>query len=589
MRVLLKSLPWILVVVLAFYIYVVALYFLYSNQQRVSKYADDGDHPVHDHMVLEPMTVELSGALNTWDKVMRFRRRRFEKAQKRSPDIKGPGEDGEAVYLSAEEEEESSRLFSKETFNVVASNKIAMDRRIRDLRPPACKNIVFPEKLPNASVVIVFCNEAPSALLRTAHSVINRSPPHLLHEVVLLDDSSDRPELGQDLEKYIKATWPDNIVKLVRATQRLGLIRARLAGADAATGEVLVFLDAHCEANDNWLEYILARIGEDRTRVICPMIDAISDKTMEYSNSGGLAVGGFTWSLHFTWRSLSEREQKARTSEADPAKSPTMAGGLFAVERKYFYDIGSYDPGMDVWGGENLEISFRTWMCGGSMEFLPCSRVGHIFRGAHPYTFPQKDTHGLNSKRLAEVWMDEYKRLYYLSRKDLIDKDAGDISERVELRKRLNCKSFKWFLENVYPEKFIPDENVEAYGMVRNPASNLCLDTLGKDEKSQFNVGLFFCQNGASASEVFSLSKHGELRREEMCMDSQGHEGQVVIMYNCHGLKGNQEWKHNRDTKTLIHSSGLCLDRAEIKSSGYVIVNPCTGSDSQKWEFENYL
>lgn len=59
-------------------------------------------------------------------------------------------------------------------------------------------------------------------------------------------------ELGKDLEKYIKATWPDNIVKLVRATQRLGLIRARLAGADAATGEVLVFLDAHCEANDNW-------------------------------------------------------------------------------------------------------------------------------------------------------------------------------------------------------------------------------------------------------------------------------------------------------------------------------------------------
>lgn len=82
-----------------------------------------------------------------------------------------------------------------------------------------------------------------------------------------------------------------------------------------------------------------------------------------------MQVGGFTWNGHFDWINVPAREkerlEKKCGDKADicPTYSPTMAGGLFAIARDYFWDIGSYDEQMDGWGGENLEMSFRIWQC----------------------------------------------------------------------------------------------------------------------------------------------------------------------------------------------------------------------------------
>jgi polypeptide N-acetylgalactosaminyltransferase len=445
-----------------------------------------------------------------------------------------------------QEQNEEKEGYKLNGFNQFISDRLPLDREIPDTREPRCLDKSYSTNLPTTSVIIIFFNEAYSALLRTVVSVLNRTPSHLLQEIILVDDHSDHSDLQRKLEKFIEK---ESKIKLIRHSKREGLIRARMTGATSAKGQVLTFLDSHCEVNIGWVEPLLDRIKANVSNVVCPVIDVISLDTLEYSLIRGPPTvrGGFNWNLQFKWKKIPDYEQKRRGyDETREVRSPTMAGGLFAIDREYFYHIGAYDAGMDVWGGENLELSFRVWMCGGMLELVPCSRVGHIFRKSQPYSFPGGADMVLvkNNMRLAEVWMDDYKELYYNKRLGIRHRSYGDISDRIALRKSLNCKTFKWYLENVYPELSLPNENLYYGGPVRNPQSNLCLDSMGKRDGGE--VGLYVC-HGQSGNQDFGLTMLGELQFEEdLCLDvSRRSKGSNINILHCHGLGGNQEWSYD--------------------------------------------
>uniref|UniRef100_A0A6I8NNL0 Polypeptide N-acetylgalactosaminyltransferase n=1 Tax=Ornithorhynchus anatinus TaxID=9258 RepID=A0A6I8NNL0_ORNAN len=447
----------------------------------------------------------------------------------------GPGEEAKPYVLGPEYKDSIQASIKEFGFNMVASDMISLDRSINDLRQEECKYWHYDENLLTSSVVIVFHNEGWSTLMRTVHSVIKRTPRRYLAEIVLIDDFSNKAHLKDRLDDYIKQ-W-NGLVKVFRNERREGLIQARSIGAQKAKlGQVLIYLDAHCEVAVNWYAPLVAPISKDR--------------------------------------------------------SPAMAGGLFAIERDFFFELGLYDPGLQIWGGENFEISYKIWQCGGKLLFVPCSRVGHIYRlhgwqGNPPPVYVGSSPTLKNYVRVVEVWWDDYKDYFYASRPETKALPYGDISELKKFREDHNCKSFKWFMEEIayditshYP---LPPKNVE-WGEIRGFDTAYCIDSMGHTNGGVVELGPCHRMGG---NQLFRINEANQLMQYDQCL-TKGSDGSKVMITHCN-LNEYKEWQYFKNLHRFTHSlTGKCLDRSEVLHQ--VFLSECdSGKVTQKWEMNNIL
>ncbi|XP_039284794.1 polypeptide N-acetylgalactosaminyltransferase 13 isoform X2 [Nilaparvata lugens] len=521
------------------------------------------------------------------------------------------GKDGTPVLMPPHLNAKVQQLYHINRFNLMASDRIPLNRTLPDVRKKRCRlKTIDIRGLPKASVIIVFHNEAWSTLLRTVHSVIDRSPSSLLQEVLLVDDASTRKFLGKELDDYVaKLPVP---TRVLRTGKRDGLIRARLMGARAAQGQILTFLDAHCECTIGWLENLIERVAENRKRVVCPVIDIISDDTFAYIRSFELHWGAFNWEMHFRWYTLDARElAKRRKDITQPFSTPAMAGGLFAMDKNFFFELGSYDDRMEVWGGENLEMSFRVWQCGGSVEIAPCSHVGHLFRKSSPYSFPGgvSETLFANLARVALVWMDEWKEFYFKFTPEAEKvRDRQAIRDRLQLRSQLQCHSFQWYLDNVWPQHFFPTDK-RFFGRIKHRIRGECLEKPNRKGSLNQPMGparLGHCVEPAALRQMFVMDRTAItdtdtgtgtdtgaplMTDESVCLDAPPKEGASTAVLKvkviaCTG-HARQAWTYNQQSGALRHvSSGLCLDLPQEGDEGLALA-ACNTYPSQQWTLES--
>ncbi|KAB7498216.1 Polypeptide N-acetylgalactosaminyltransferase 35A [Armadillidium nasatum] len=206
-----------------------------------------------------------------------------------------------------------------------------------------------------------------------------------------------------------------------------------------------------------------------------------------------------------------------------------------------------------------------------------------------------------NSLRMAHVWMDEYIEKYYSLHPTAKDFDYGDISERIALRKKLGCKSFKWFLENVYPEILNNSSSSGGSAMdgrkyerwdqrkrnylnkwqIQLTNTSLCVES--EEEPNRKGARLIMSPCASITRQIFYQTDKDELILAKLlCLEA---SNKIPRMGKCHDMRGNQEWKVNRKEDVVLYNiaAGLCLAATEDRPGAYVDMTLCSTPSMTSW------
>jgi len=309
-----------------------------------------------------------------------------------------------------------------------------------DTRPKGCLDVRDDLSELKVSIVIPWLKEKWRHMRDTMQALLYFTPDALIEEFIFISDGNKDAR-----EKELKALSPK--VQVLALPERQGLIRAKMQGVKLAKAPVIVFMEAHCIVNREWLQPLLQRLKLEPKTLAMPALDHIPQDNWEMYSRMPPGHWRFEWNLNLVYTNPGN---VIGPDWREPYPSPGTSGGIFAIRKDWFEELDLFDPGMLEWGGDHVELTFKAWRCGGRIEIVPCSRIGHLFREPSHRPYAVEVTQVVqNYARLARVWLKDHIELFDKMKPESLSMAFDDMEDMLQRHDALNCRDMAWYLENV--------------------------------------------------------------------------------------------------------------------------------------------
>eukprot|EP00397_Hematodinium_sp_SG-2012_P027076 GEMP01028428.1.p1 GENE.GEMP01028428.1~~GEMP01028428.1.p1 ORF type:complete len:566 (+),score=91.42 GEMP01028428.1:128-1825(+) len=445
----------------------------------------------------------------------------------------------------------------------ISHGTISADGGIRIVDPSqvakSLNDLPWRKNVKGISIILAAHDENPIYLQQTIESIMASTSENTIEDIIIVDDASKHSVvITTDSTAATVALKPEvaRLVHVIRNPTREGVARSRVIGAKAAKGIVYMFMDAHMKPEPGWLAPILRHLNANYKRVVAPILLKLDPGSWKNDQSAMSYKMLFNWDFDLKW------------FEDTSDEIPILSGGVFAITKEWWEESGGYDTGFEQYGMENLEISLRTWLCGGEIHLAKESKIGHLFQDAFSYANSELALM-TNKVRAIELWVDEeHKEPFYAKHVEFKDmKSHLDLSEMEAIKKKLNCQPFSFFVHHFY-DVFQMQNLVDLPKFKLKLGEANCLDI----EKQQLQMKPCITNEKQEWAWIFGNGLYNAA--EKMCIDAAnpGMDGGVPVLFACHKGNLNQQWSL---TNGRLQWGSFCLQVRGSEQTGVIEFAQC--------------